>query len=67
MKAQKLKLTKMNVIGGIGRCSFIAVIRIFNNYLKTKVIAENIEEAECIIKNTISNKEYQIMNIYREK
>lgn len=44
---------------------FIVDIRIFDKYFKTKVFAENIDEAESIIENTIINKEYQIMNIYK--
>ena len=63
----KLPIQPLLVLGGVRRCSFIVIIRVFDKYFETKVIAENIDEAESIIENTISNNEYQIMNIYKAK
>lgn len=52
-------------IGSVRRCSFFVIIRVFDKYFKTKVYAENIEDVEQIIKKTIIECEYQIMNIYK--
>ena len=46
---------------------FVIIIRVGDRYLKTKVIAKNIEEAERIIERTVVNYEYQIMNVYKAK
>lgn len=46
---------------------FIIILRVGDKYLKTKVKAENIEEAERIMERTVVNYEYQIMNVYKAK
>lgn len=46
---------------------FIIILRVGDKYLKTKVKAENIEEAERIIDRTVVNYEYQIMNVCKAK
>lgn len=63
----QLPIQPLLVLCGVRRCSFIIIIRVFDKYFKTKVFAENIDEAESIIENTIINKECQIMNIYKAK
>ena len=63
----KLPIQPLLVLCGVRRCSFIVIIRVFDKYFETKIFAKNIDEAESIIENTIVNKEYQIMNIYKAK
>ena len=63
----KLPIQPLLVLCGVRRCSFIVIIRVFDKYFETKVFAENANQAESIIENTIVNKEYQIMNIYKAK
>ena len=64
-KMPKLPIQPLLVLCGVRRCSFIIIIRVFDKYFETKVFAENVDEAESIIENTIVNNEYQIMNIYK--
>ena len=59
----KLPIQPLLVLCGVRRCSFIVIIRVFDKYFETKVFAENVDEAESIIENTIVNNEYQIMNV----
>ena len=63
----ELPMRPVLVLCGVRRCSFIVIIRVFDKYFETKVFAENANQAESIIENTIVNKEYQIMNIYKAK
>ena len=44
---------------------YFVIIRVFDKYFKSKVYAENIEDVEQVIKKTIIEFEYQIMNIYK--
>ena len=62
---ENTKNEKQCAIHDVRRCSFFVIIRVFDKYFKTKVYAENIEDVEQIIKKTIIEFEYQIMNIYK--
>ena len=67
-EAKKIDKPQGNgVLPCVRRCSFIVIIRVFDKYFETKVFAENVDEAESIIENTIVNNEYQIMNLCKTK